>query len=193
MNTSANGHRFMPFRPSSDGWMALRSRRASFASLSQCLLGEGYTAGEQLTGKAEWGGLQIMAVPLKADVWRRRRKAFERQREEERREYARVLQQLSSSTADNEFGLPMQLRAHSMPSVSMAPAAMSMGLGGGGRMRQTIYPDRFRSEDWDLAAGDRVFVNRGHAKDWKSITGSAPPNEPPTAATYSQAGLPWFD
>ncbi len=156
-------------------------------------LGEGYTAEEQLTGKAEWGGLQIMVVPLKADVWRRRRKAFERQREKERREYARMLQQLSGSTADNELDLPLHLRAHRFPSVSMAPAAMSMGLGGGGRMRQTIYRDRFRSEDWDLAAADRVFVNLVHAKDWKSIAGSAPPNEPPTAAAYSRAGLPWFD
>ena len=156
-------------------------------------LGEGYTAEEQLTGKAEWGGLQIMVVPLKANVWRRRRKAFERQRERERREHERMLQERSASAGNDGLILPTRMFARRLPSVSIAPAAMSMGLGGGGRMRQTIYPDRFRSEDWDLAAADRVFVNLVHAKDWKSITGAAAPSEPPTAAAYSKAGLPWFD
>lgn len=28
---------------------------------------------------------------------------------------------------------------------------------------------------------------------WQSITGQHPPDPPPTAKSYSQAGLPWFD
>jgi len=34
-------------------------------------LGVGYSAEEQLTGEAEWGGLQISVTPLKQDVWER--------------------------------------------------------------------------------------------------------------------------
>lgn len=35
-------------------------------------LGRGYTVEEQVTGKAEWGGVQLLAHPLKAEVWERR-------------------------------------------------------------------------------------------------------------------------
>lgn len=34
-------------------------------------LGRGYTVEEQVTGKAEWGGVQLLAHPLKAEVWER--------------------------------------------------------------------------------------------------------------------------
>jgi hypothetical protein len=73
---------------------------------------------------------------------------------------------------------------------SMSP---SMGLASGGRMRQVIYPDPFKLEDWDVAAADRVFVTLIHAKDWKKVTGEAAPNEPPSAKDYSRVGLPWFE
>jgi hypothetical protein len=155
-------------------------------------LGDGYTAEEQLTGKADWGGLQIMVVPLKADVWRKRREAYERQKEQERLEHERMLEQLSL-TGDDNHDLTMRSLSERMPSMAVASRAMPMGFGGGGRMRQTVYPDRFRKEDWDVAAAERVFVHLIHAKDWKAITGSAPPNEPPAAAAYTKAGLPWFD
>lgn len=155
-------------------------------------LGEGYTAEEQLTGKAEWGGLQIMVVPLKAEVWRKHREAYELQKEIERIEQERRRERQSHAYGgESEETLYMHSeRVHRLPSVSLA---MPMGLGAGGRMRQTVYPDRFRKEDWDVAAADRVFVHLVHAKDWKAITGTAPPTEPPTAAAYTNAGLPWFD
>ena len=60
-------------------------------------------------------------------------------------------------------------------------------------MRQVIHPDPFKLDDWDFAAADRVFVTLVHAKDWKTITGEAAPNQPPTAKEYSDAGLPWFE
>lgn len=33
-------------------------------------LGEGFTAEEQLTEKAEWGGIQLLVYPLRAELWR---------------------------------------------------------------------------------------------------------------------------
>lgn len=68
-----------------------------------------------------------------------------------------------------------------------------MGLGAGGRMRQEISEDPFSLDDWDMAATDRVFITLLHAKDWKTVTGEAAPNAPPTARDYSRAGLPWFE
>lgn len=37
-------------------------------------LGDGYSAEEQLTGEARWGGLQISVCPLKKEVWERRKR-----------------------------------------------------------------------------------------------------------------------
>jgi len=68
----------------------------------------------------------------------------------------------------------------------------SMGLAAGGKMKQSIYPDPFQLDDWDISKTDRVFVSLVHAKDWKSITGENAPNEPPTAEDYTSWGLPWF-
>ena len=48
-------------------------------------LGDGYTAEEQITGKAEFGGLQIIAYPMKREIYEEL-KEEERRREEERRE-----------------------------------------------------------------------------------------------------------
>jgi hypothetical protein len=130
-------------------------------------LGEGYSAEEQMTGAAEWGGLQISVVPLKRKVWLRRKQEWERHETE--------LPQILCFRAD----------------VPATP--VEMGLAPGGRMSQTIHRDPFALEDWDVDAADRVFITLVHAKDWKTITGEAAPNEPPSAKDYSAAGLPWFE
>jgi hypothetical protein len=131
-------------------------------------LGEGYTVEQQISGKEEWGGLQIQVVPLKNQVWQARRRAWD---EEQRKPHL----------------------AESVDRLAERKNWLSMGLGAGGLMKQAIYPDKFKPDDWDLEAMDRVFVTLLHAKDWKSITGESAPNHPPTAQEYSKAGLPWFD
>jgi hypothetical protein len=86
------------------------------------------------------------------------------------------------------------LRARGMIYAAEAPAQMSrMGLAPGGRMRQQIYDDPQRFEDWDTAHRGRCFVHLANALVWRAITGQAPPTVPPTAAEYTRAGLPWFD
>lgn len=157
-----------PEQPWLDGFAVEKGVIRQFVAMP---LGDGYSVEEQLTGEAEWGGLQIAVVPLKADVWQAKRRAWE---EEKRR--SRIRSEAASS-------------AYYVCRSEPAP----MGLGAGGRMRQIIYPDQFNLEDWDVAAADRVFVTLLHAKDWKAVTGEAAPNEPPTAKEYSDAGLPWFE
>jgi hypothetical protein len=135
-------------------------------------LGEGYTAEWQLTGVEEWGGLQISVVPLKARLWKAIRELHE--------------QALPESAKRSYYPAeePVQF---CLPSVS------TLGLAAGGCMKQEIYKDRFTSADWDESGVDRVFVSLIHAKDWKSITGEAASNPPPSAKAYARAGLPWFD
>lgn len=127
-------------------------------------LGEGYSAEEQITGEAAWGGLQISVTPLKAALWKILK-------EEQDRELKNRDPYVCYSLASPE----------------------PMGLAAGGKMHQKIYPDHYGPDAWDLEATDRVFVTLLHAKDWKSITGEAPATFPPSAEAYSKAGLPWFD
>ncbi len=68
-----------------------------------------------------------------------------------------------------------------------------MGLAPGGRMRQVIYDDRYGLDAWDQRHSSRCFVTIANSAIWMAITGERPPTEAPTAAEYTEAGLPWFD
>lgn len=128
-------------------------------------MGEGYTAEEQITGAAEHGGVQLIAYPMKREAWERRQRAVER----------RVSDQLVVECA------------------RMSTVSMDMGLAPGGRMRQEIYEDPYRFSEWDLRHRSRCFVHLCNSLMWRAVTGEAPPTTPPTAAEYTEAGLPWFD
>jgi hypothetical protein len=154
-----------PEQPWLDGFAIEKGVIRQFVAMP---LGEGYSVEEQLTNEAEWGGLQISVVPLKAHVWQKRRSEWEEARARPTRSFM-----LSDACA------------------SLLPA--QMGLAAGGKMRQVIHPDPFDLQDWDVAAADRVFITLVHAKDWKTITGEPAASEPPTAKEYCDAGLPWFE
>ena len=159
-----------PDQPWLDGFAIEKGVIRQFVAMP---FGEGYSVEEQLTGEAEWGGLQISVVPLKAHVWNAKRKAWEKEQIERASRRAKYAE-------DRAF------------CDDLSTSAM-MGLAGGGRMRQVIHPDPFNIEDWDMAFAERVFVTLAHAENWKNITGDAAPNEPPTAKVYSEAELPWFE
>lgn len=160
-----------PGQPWLDGFAIEKGVIRQFVAMP---LGDGYTAEEQLSSKAEWGGIQISVIPLKSAVWKRKCADWEKQQTRKRR-----------ALRDTMF-LCEQLEINAC----MSP---QMGLSPGGRMHQAICGDTFEVDDWDVAAADRVFVTLLHAKDWKRITGEAAPNHPPTAKEYADAGLPWFD
>jgi hypothetical protein len=147
-----------PDQPWLDGFAVEKGVIRQFVAMP---LGDGYSVEEQITGSAEWGGLQISVTPLKKVVW-----------------------ELIRAKAQNVFVAFRECVA--------AFDDQSMGIGAGGRMHQEIYEDEYQLSDWDLEATDRVFISLVHAKDWKSITGEAALNEPPTAEDYARSGLPWF-
>ena len=74
-----------------------------------------------------------------------------------------------------------------------APASPDMGLAPGGRMRQEIFEDPFGLGEWDRTASSRCYVHLANSLVWEAITGEPPPLPPPTAKTYTDQGLPWFD
>jgi len=128
-------------------------------------LGEGYTVEEQITGRGAVGGLQIVAYPMKRD-------AFERYR---------------SARRGPRYGSLSFLDA------DVVCGSLALGLAPGGRMRQEIYDDPHSLEDWDQRQRARCFVHIANARQWRAITGDAPPTEPITAAQYREHGVPWFD
>ncbi|MGD2154185.1 MAG: hypothetical protein PVG79_13015 [Gemmatimonadales bacterium] len=147
-----------PRQPWLDGFCVKKGVIRQFVAMP---LGAGYSAEEQLTGAAEYGGLQIVAYPVK-------REAYER--------------------------LPKHLLSRALFAAGEPlPTASAMGLAPGGRMKQKIYDDTFKFEDWDLEHSSRCFVHTVNSLVWRQITGESPPTVPLTAKEYDDAGLPWFD
>lgn len=155
-----------PEQPWLDGFVVEKGCVRQFVAMP---LGAGYSAEEQITGKAEHGGLQVAIYPMKRDVFERRYPKPKRR---------------------------MQLGRDSLCQ-SMAPemACMTpdMGLAPGGRMKQEIYDDPYDLNDWKIDAGGRCFIHLCNSMIWQSMTGSLPPHPAPTAKTYTDSGLPWFD
>lgn len=129
-------------------------------------LGEGYTVEEQLSGAAEWGGIQIVAYPMKAAVWER------------------IRQERDRTLFRGAFGA----EAAVMP-MAAAPAP-DMGMAAGGLMRQEVHADPHGIDVWDTDAPQRVFVHLCDAMVWRHVTGQEPPTVPPTAARVRQGRHP---
>jgi len=151
-----------PEQPWLDGYCVDKGIIRQFVAMP---LGEGYSVEEQLTGEAQFGGMQIEVIPMRADVFEKRfpvrRTVFLEDR--------------------------MRLRSFA------CAEGGAMGLAPGGRMRQEIYEDPYSIHDWDTEHSSRCFIHLVNSAAWQAITGRRPPSEPPTARQYTQAGYPWFD
>ena len=107
-------------------------------------------------------------TPLRADVWRERRSAFER-------------------ISDGEFdGIVFDCMA-------APPAAVGgMGLGAGGTITQSIATPIEPHENWDTESTVSATVRIVDSAAWQELTGQQPHREPLTIAEYRSHGLPWF-
>ena len=151
----------IPEQPWLDGFNVSEDYIRQFVAMP---LGEGFTAEEQITGQAEHGGLQIIAYPMKREVYI---------------EY---------------FGQPVSKeRDAPLFSKGVYKPAPDLGLAPGGLMRQEIYEDEYGIDAWNQENGYRCFVHLANSAVYQAITGHRPPHKPPTAKAYTEAGLPWFD
>lgn len=151
-----------PNQPWLDGYCVEKGIIRQFVAMP---LGKGFSVEEQLTGEAEFGGMQMEVFPMRPDVF-------------EKRFPVRPARFLEDTVCC--------LRALSV-------AEAGMGLAPGGRMRQEIYEDPYSIHDWDTEHGSRCFIHLVNSATWQSVTGQRPPSKPPTAAQYTKAGYPWFD
>jgi hypothetical protein len=154
-----------PGQPWLDGYCVEKGIIRQFVAMP---LGEGYSAEEQITGKAEFGGMQIEVFPMRAEIFEKR---FPQRSEFRDKNVMFRAGEITGCCADEP----------------------SMGLAPGGRMRQEIYEDPFSIHDWDTEHGSRCFVHLVNSQGWQAITGQRPPSSPPTAKQYTSAGYPWFD
>jgi hypothetical protein len=169
LDASDRDYVVVPEQPWLDGFCIAKDAIRQFVAMP---LGSGYSVEEQITGKAEHGGLQIVVYPMKSE----RYEAILRERVKARRREAQE--------GDVMYALagPME-----------CSACADMGLAAGGRMTQEIYADPHGLDAWDQSVSSRCFVTLVDAVRWREITGEMPPTRPPTAADYTKAGLPWFD
>ena len=68
LNSGPQDYLVLPDQPWLDGYCVEAGTIRQFVAMP---LGEGYTAEEQITGRAHFGGLQILACPLKPDRYER--------------------------------------------------------------------------------------------------------------------------
>ena len=155
----------VPEQPWLDGYCVEKGIIRQFVAMP---LGEGYTAEEQLTGKAEFGGMQIEIFPMRPEIFAKRFPRIERRAE-------------------------VDYAAGEYPELSACGAPAAMGLAPGGRMRQEIYEDPFSIHDWDTQHTSRCFIHIVNSSTWQALTGQRPPSLPLTAQDYTRAGYPWFD
>jgi len=170
MHRGPQDYMVVPQQPWLDGFAVEKGVIRQFVAMP---LGAGYTAEEQITGVAEHGGLQLIVRPM-------RREAFERRFPRRAGRTLGLSRDWMMDTA--EMAVPQ-----------MSRASVDMGLAPGGKMRQEIYEDRFDFDEWDQSVQSRCFVHLANSLVWEAITGSKPPTPPPTAKSYTERGLPWFD
>lgn len=153
----------VPEQPWLDGYCVEKGIIRQFVAMP---LGQGYSVEEQITGEAEYGGMQIEIFPMRADVFHKRFPIIARHDES-----LDVFEQRTTCSSESS----------------------GMGLAPGGRMRQEIFADPFSIHDWDTAHTSRCFIHLVNSSTWHAITNQRPPSRPPTARDYTKAGYPWFD
>jgi hypothetical protein len=157
-----------PGQPWLDGYVVTKGTVRQFVAMP---LGGGYSAEEQVTGKAEFGGLQIQVFPLRKELYVPPRPRLEHA----------------------AYAEAMPMAVPPAPMAAPTAARPDMALGMGGSMKQEVYQDRRALSDWDTTRSSRCFVHLANSMLWRQITGENPPTVPPTAKEYTAAGLPWFD
>lgn len=155
----------VPTQPWLDGYAVSHDMIRQFVAMP---LGEGFTAEEQISGAATYGGLQLLVYPMKRERYQELEAA--RAREAARR----------AELPDLEVRFLLSKLPH------------EMGLSPGGLMIQSIYADPYGIDAWDQTVAARCFVHLTNSLAYHAITGHRPPHKPPTARDYARAKIPWF-
>jgi hypothetical protein len=171
----------VPEQPWLDGFAVQKGVIRQFVAMP---LSAGYSVEEQITGKADVGGVQLQVFPLRPE-------AYFRTELEQR--LPRSLEDLLDELYDAHL-----LRGDNILHSLSRPCYLrtedrGMGLSLGGTMRQEIFKDPHDFSDWDSSMTSRCFVHLCNSLMWRQVTRGNPPHPPFTAKEYARAGIPWFD
>lgn len=150
----------LPEQPWLDGFSVTEGHVRQFVAMP---LGQGFTAEEQLTGAAEHGGLQVVVVPMKRELY---------------------IQKFRDNLCEDQMQIP---------SNCSVLENLEMGLAPGGLMRQSIDEDPHGLDAWDMDAAVRCFVHIANSEQYEGVTGSKPSQKSVSAEDYTAAGMPWFE
>lgn len=177
-------------------------------------LGQGFTAEEQITGRADHGGIQIEIFPMKAEVYNRRfpppvpreektkggiypaglrRSLRGRAGGQSAQSYNSSDIRLGSATRGVQISESSSRGEESFSLSDDDDVNTDMGLAAGGTMLQQIADDPYGIQDWDTEHGARCFVHLANSMVWRAITKQNPPHPPLTASDYTRQGMPWYD
>lgn len=177
LRTSESDYLVAPPQPWLDGINTGNNHIKQFVAMP---LGMGYTVEGQITGKEEFGGIQII-------VYEPNSGKFSKSRYEDR-----WLERERSSNEEN-YTLYSSKPTAKSTQTRLRASSGEMGMGAGGKMKQKIYPDPYGIDTWDENDYGRVYVHIINSMMYREITGLEPPTTPITAKTYAQYQLPWFD
>jgi hypothetical protein len=180
---SPQNYLVVPAQPWLDGFAVSKGVIRQFVAMP---LGAGYSAEEQLTGKAEVGGLQLQVLPMKPAACFQKviKDRLPKSLGDLLREWTRDILRLPGHDPrlDGLYGSRLYVRE-----------GAAMGLGAGGKMQQEVYADPYEIDDWQSSQSRRCFVHLCNSMQWRQITGNNPPHPPLTASEYERYGIPWFD
>jgi hypothetical protein len=126
-------------------------------------LGMGYSIEQQISGKEEFGGIQIIVFEAKEGKF-----------------------------PESEIESFIDGEPDTLKSV-ISSFGYEMGVAAGGRMKQKIYEDEYGIETWDQNNFGSVYIHIVDSMMFREITGTEPPPTPITAKTYAENELPWFN
>lgn len=171
-------------------------------------LGEGKTIEEQVTGKAEHGGMQLIVYAPKKEyrdqLWAERLRKINN---DYNGMWESVMSYGSANTSLQSYSLnstasPRNIRSKGLSSSSpdnrtffsddMSESLSEMGVSAGGKIQQKIYPDPHGVHVWDQDNFGRVFVHIASPELYEKIIGQRS-HSAPTRSTYSQYNIPWFE
>lgn len=173
----------IPEQPWIDGYAVDDDQVRQFVAAP---LGAGFTAEEQLTGKADHGGIQIEVYPMDFLTFDKKFPKIK----------PREVKTSGGVTRGGGFAAPGVYASTLCLSDSMENergVSAEMGIGAGGKMKQEIFKDPHGMEVWQRSQRARCFVHLANSMAWEAITQKKAPTTPVTASVYTRQGYPWFD
>lgn len=169
-----------------DGFCVSKGKIRQFVAMP---MGEGYTAEEQITGEALHGGLQIIVYPLKPEFYRPPTPL----RGAVTNSVSPGFFSASASAGGVMRSMSSGISGQSMNAAYTARSLVAdMGMAPGGLMEQSIHEDKYGLEKFDQSTSEKCFVHLLNSQQYQRVTGRLPLHQPPSAADYTKAGLPWY-